>query len=229
LAVFRGDTEKIALVVPLTPHTEQNGKLYYVAGSHYFGPLPRGRIDYERYPELRIVGPDLQPGDVFVHDFLTWHYAVPAQCASDRVFIQVVYQPSTDPSSKRLVSGQVRNPFSCPDARTPMSRVDRSTWSSTIAQARAAWQVGQKDLAAKSCEGILVEADASRLGAYGLLGEMKLDEGRLEEARSNLDRMREEYAVFGKAIDDLAQTIARQENRASPTAADPASAKSPLA
>jgi hypothetical protein len=208
---FIGDTKKLAIMVPVTSHTEQNGKLYYLLGSHHFGPLPRGDIDYAKYSELKSSGPDLNIGDVLVHDFLTWHYSGPSKDQQDRAVIQVVYQPSTDASSKTLVSGQICNRYSCENPATPMARIDSSYSLDQVQSLRNSAVKEARETAFKICAGFIKEKNSSALSAHAFLAQMAIEEGHLEKARNHVKRLITEYVAFQATINELEREIAANE------------------
>jgi hypothetical protein len=208
-----GNTTKLSVMIPLTRHTEQNGKLYYLEKSHLYGPITRGTIALEQYPELKHVGPDLEVGDVLVHDYLTWHYSVPSQDRSDRAVIQIVYQPSSDPSSKELVCGRITNPFVCGAWEDPVAQIGspwttdfaRSLWKDT---ALAVWY--PRLSAAKICDGIIAQGGTGQLSCYALLAEMAIAEGRLADASAYLDKLKTGHAEVSTTIDELETLIRGQ-------------------
>jgi hypothetical protein len=200
---YTGDSQKLAIMVPLTEHSESNGKLYFISGSHKFGPLARGRINYERFPDLPRIGPDLQVGDVLLHHFLTWHYSVPSQTGEDRAILQIVYQPSTDPTSKTVVSGEIKNPYSAYGVAGVMSRIDLPYYALSVAQARAAWEAGDKETPAKVCAGLINEEDRSHFSARALLAEMATSQGRVDDALSQLEEMRKQQALIAAEIERI--------------------------
>jgi ectoine hydroxylase-related dioxygenase (phytanoyl-CoA dioxygenase family) len=112
---FHGTTEKLSIFVPLEPFTEQTGNLKFVAGSHRYGNLGvRGTIRYEEFPQLPIVAPEAQPGDIILATFTVWHFSEAAVIACERPLLQIAYQNAADgsyfgePDEPRLVSGQWR-------------------------------------------------------------------------------------------------------------------------
>jgi hypothetical protein len=96
---FGGNTHKLNVFVPLTRCRRENGMIVFYRGSHAMGPVERGTIDADRYPEFEPICPDIDVGDVLFADFLTWHSSVPAAVDDDRILLQVVLQPASDRSS----------------------------------------------------------------------------------------------------------------------------------
>jgi hypothetical protein len=119
-AYFGGDTRKINVFVPLTRVHTGNGAMTFYERSHQMGPVERGAIDVKRYPFLAETCPQLEVGDILLADFLTWHASVPASSDEARIMIQLVYQPSSDPSSKHLIAGEMINKRNCPDRFEPL-------------------------------------------------------------------------------------------------------------
>jgi hypothetical protein len=106
---FTGGKRKISAFVPLAPMRADDGGLCFVKGSHKYGVLERGVIQLDKFPPMEHLRPDLEPGDVVLMDFLTWHYSGP--CSSERPLMQITFQPATDGSycdlpGPTLVSGQ---------------------------------------------------------------------------------------------------------------------------
>lgn len=201
---FSGGTNKLAIMIPVTRHTEDNGKLYFVKGSHHFGPLPRGVIDYEKFPEMQRVGPDLEIGDVLVFDFLTWHYSVPSIDGTDRGVIQIVYQNAADPSSRDVVHGRSRSGSFCRNWFDAMLRVDAMY---SVEHARRFWRSGDGEAATKICKGVAIWNDGSALSALALMAEIALEEGRRDEAAELIQRMRREHGEMERAMEALADRL----------------------
>lgn len=109
---FHGGTHKLVAFVPLQTHNDSTGGLKLIKGSHRLGNLGvRGAIQHEQFPELKVVSPSLEVGDVLFMDFLTWHYSEAAKIPCERPLMQIAYQPATDGSyysleAPTLVSGQ---------------------------------------------------------------------------------------------------------------------------
>jgi hypothetical protein len=113
---FHGSTGKLSVFVPLEPFNQTTGGLMIVTGSHKFGNLGmRGTILPDRFPALPVAAPSLEPGDVLLMTFLTWHTSDAPTVARDRPVLQIIYQPADDGSyfndgldGPTLVSGQWR-------------------------------------------------------------------------------------------------------------------------
>ena len=112
---FNGVLEKLSVFVPLEPFTRASGNLSFVVGSNQFGNLGiRGTIDHTAHPELPIVSPEAEPGDIILTDFLVWHYSEAATEPLERPTFQFAYQSaacgaySIDPGRPVLVCGQWR-------------------------------------------------------------------------------------------------------------------------
>jgi Phytanoyl-CoA dioxygenase (PhyH) len=148
---FPGDTNKLN-IVPLTAAYPANGMLIFLKGSHLYGPLERGAIAIDRYPEFERLPITADVGDVLVADILTWHYSEPATEVSDRILAQIVYQPSSDPSSKYLVSGRILNPVFCAQRATPL---EVQTTVISYCEAKAKFDVQDYDNAERISLGVL--------------------------------------------------------------------------
>ncbi|MCE9592374.1 MAG: phytanoyl-CoA dioxygenase family protein [Planctomycetes bacterium] len=118
MVYFHGGLTKLSVFIPLTPMNPANGGLAFVAGSHKLGNLgERGVILLDQFPPMPVVTPDVAPGDVCLMDIMTWHLSEQANAPSDRIVIQIIYQPATDGSyyhgvsAPTLVHGQWRTDF----------------------------------------------------------------------------------------------------------------------
>jgi hypothetical protein len=112
---FHGRTDKLSIFVPLEAFTHATGNVKFVAGSHKFGNLGRkATIQYEAWPQLQVVDPDAQPGDLILASFETWHHSEAALVPCERPMMQIAYQPASDgsyygePNEPVLVCGQWR-------------------------------------------------------------------------------------------------------------------------
>jgi hypothetical protein len=95
---FNGGEKKINVFLALQDINLNNGAMVYVPKSHKLGILDRNTIDLSKHPELDVWVPSLRPGDlVFAHINL-WHSSVPNTQQTDRVLLQMIYQPATDGS-----------------------------------------------------------------------------------------------------------------------------------
>src|SRR5260370_21576229 len=111
---FHGSTNKLSVFVARRRFDEAIGGLQILVGSHKFGNLGiRGNVELERFSDLPVAVPALQPGDILLMDFLTWHYSGKPTIGSERPVMQIVYQSSLDGSyfkdgleGPTLVSGQ---------------------------------------------------------------------------------------------------------------------------
>jgi hypothetical protein len=110
---FNGGEKKMNVFLALQDINLNNGAMVYVPKSHDLGILDRNTIDISKHPELEVLVPSLRPGDlVFAHINL-WHSSVPNTQQTDRVLLQMIYQPATDGSyyplsvsKPTLVSGE---------------------------------------------------------------------------------------------------------------------------
>ena len=89
--------------------------MVFVPGSHHLGILDRNTIDISKHPELEVLIPSLQPGDLVIADIRLWHSSVPNTQATDRVLLQMMFQPADDGAyyplsvpEPRLIAGQWR-------------------------------------------------------------------------------------------------------------------------
>src|SRR3954470_19710513 len=95
---FNGGPGKINFFVALQDINLLNGAMVYVPGSQRFGRLDRETIDIGEHPELDVVVPSLRPGDLVIADILLWHSSVPNTVGTDRVLLQMIFQPASDGS-----------------------------------------------------------------------------------------------------------------------------------
>lgn len=95
---FNGSTDKINTFLALQHINLNNGAMVYVSGSHKIGVLDRETIDISKHPELNVVIPSLSPGDFVIADIRTWHSSVPNTVGTDRVLLQMIFQPASDGS-----------------------------------------------------------------------------------------------------------------------------------
>jgi len=106
---FGGDTRKLNVFVPLSRCRPENGMIIFYRGSHILGPVERGAIDVDRYPQFEPLCPDIDVGDVLFADFLTWHSSGIALQNDDRILLQVVLQPTSDRSSDQPFAREWRD------------------------------------------------------------------------------------------------------------------------
>lgn len=90
---------KLSIFVPLAPVNADNGGLFFVKGSPKHGVMERGTIQLEKFPVMPHECPDLQPGDIVLMDFLTWHYSLKGTSSAERPLMQIVYRASETRSS----------------------------------------------------------------------------------------------------------------------------------
>lgn len=100
---FHGGLRKLSAFVPLQSHIHETGGLKVIKGSHRYGNLGiQGTIFPEEFPEMEIVVPSLEVGDMLFMDFLTWHYSEAALVERDRPLMQIIYQSASDGSYYQL-------------------------------------------------------------------------------------------------------------------------------
>lgn len=196
-AYFGGDTRKLNVFVPLTEVNRGNGAIVFYEQSHQFGPVERGAIDVARYPYLKESCPDLEVGDILVADFLTWHSSVPATSAKERIMLQLVYQPSSDASSKHLVAGEMRNRRNNPNRLEPLKEPQTQV---SCMVAREFLAAGDKIRAERYARGVLASEPTSAEAAlliYDLLSARNDPEAAyfLQVARDALDKLNAEMAA----------------------------------
>jgi hypothetical protein len=96
---FHGGIEKISFFLPLTPQSpRRNGGMVFLKGSHLYGQIQPGTIMLKNFPPLEEFAPDLDIGDLLIVNFLNWHFSPKSIEPTDRMIMQVVYQPATDGS-----------------------------------------------------------------------------------------------------------------------------------
>jgi Phytanoyl-CoA dioxygenase (PhyH) len=110
---FSGRVNKINFFVALQDINLNNGAMVYIPGSHHLGILDRSTLDIGAHPELEVLIPSLQPGDLVIADIRLWHSSVPNILGTDRVLLQMIFQPANDGSyyplsvpEPQLVTGQ---------------------------------------------------------------------------------------------------------------------------
>jgi ectoine hydroxylase-related dioxygenase (phytanoyl-CoA dioxygenase family) len=95
---FNGGGRKINFFIALQDINLNNGAMVFVPGSHRLGVLDRNTIDISKHPELDVVVPSLRPGDLAIADIRLWHSSVPNAAGTDRVLLQMIFQPADDGS-----------------------------------------------------------------------------------------------------------------------------------
>jgi hypothetical protein len=188
---FGGDTHKLNVFIPLTRVNRGNGAIVFFEGSHQFGPIERGAIDVDSYPDLMQTCPELEIGDVLLGDFLTWHSSVPATEVAERIMVQLVFQPSSDPSSHFVVAGQLLNQRSCPDRFAPLLEPYTDL---NVRVAQSYLDQGNVERAERYAKGVLA-SDPDSVGAAILLHDITKDRDPgaahfyLNMARASLEKL----------------------------------------
>ncbi len=95
---FSGGTNKLNFFVALQDVNLNNGAMVFVPGSHRLPIQDRKTIDLAKHPEFDVVIPTLCAGDLVVADIRLWHSSVPNSVGTDRVLLQMIFQPATDGS-----------------------------------------------------------------------------------------------------------------------------------
>lgn len=104
-----GWPDKTSVFVPLDPANADNGGMIFYPGTHHYGYLgDAGEINLDIFGGWTAFCPRLEPGDVVLMHPFTWHGSGPHRHGSDRVTVQICYQPSDDPSGTELLRGQWR-------------------------------------------------------------------------------------------------------------------------
>ena len=98
LPYFSGGEKKVNVFLALQHINLNNGAMVFVPKSHDLGILDRNTIDISKHPELDVLVPSLQPGDLVFSHINLWHSSVPNTQQTDRVLLQMIYQPATDGS-----------------------------------------------------------------------------------------------------------------------------------
>jgi ectoine hydroxylase-related dioxygenase (phytanoyl-CoA dioxygenase family) len=137
---FNGKPNKVNFFIALQDINLNNGAMVYVPGSHSFGILDRDTIDISRHPDLEVVVPSLRPGDLVIADIRLWHSSVPNTLGTDRVLLQMIFQPADDGSyyplsvpEPTLVTGEWHT-----SEFTPWEIIKATEKSSTLPEAATA-------------------------------------------------------------------------------------------
>jgi len=175
---FGGDTRKLNVFIPLTRCRRENGMLVFYEGSHSVGPVERGAIDIDRYPEFTPVCPTLEVGDVLFADFLTWHSSVEAIEDEDRIMLQVVLQPASDRSANNLF-GRGWQPLGreTPYRTTPMLNAVPSIGIETVRHMLANAKL---DEAERMARGLVIDS-GNNVEAHLLLRDIAIARGESGE------------------------------------------------
>ena len=103
-----GGANKASFFVPLSHAGKDNGGVTYYLGTHKYGYLgDLGEIDAgefgDTWPQIT---PDLEPGDFAIMNSLLWHRSGVNESSTDRIVVDTIYQPATDPSGQEVVRGE---------------------------------------------------------------------------------------------------------------------------
>jgi hypothetical protein len=103
-----GWPDKASAFLALSPVNRDNGGMYFYPGTQQFGYLSdTGELNASVLPEgWPVVSPRLEAGDVVLMHSATWHGSHPFSHGPDRILIDIIYQPSDDPSGVALLRGQ---------------------------------------------------------------------------------------------------------------------------
>lgn len=112
--------DMLTVWIALDPVTEANGPVYYVKGSHHFGPLPTQPSGVRGNSIGLATAPDtpleeqycalLEPGDASIHHCNTIHHSAPNRTDNSRLGFLLVYRGShteTDPNLKAAYAAAV--------------------------------------------------------------------------------------------------------------------------
>jgi hypothetical protein len=212
-AYANGGANKVSVFLPLTRAGRANGSLYFIEGSHHYGPVSRGHLDPSRFPPAPHVCPELEVGDIVLCDYLTWHYSLKPETAEERVLLQLTYQPASDASSKHLLAGRM------PHEHVLRSRWDAASIPSTDMNAKAArdlFEQGAVDRAKRFAVGLLAD-DPDNAAAALLLHDIQTAEGDMFGAVDSLLKVQAILARLGGA---LAARTGGQDGSAAGPAAD---------
>jgi hypothetical protein len=178
---FGGDTCKLNVFIPLTSCGPDNGMIKFHIGSHALGPVERGDIDIDRYPDLHQVVPDLEVGDVLFANILTWHSSIEALTDDDRILIQLALQPLSDPSSNvEFGKGLKEHLRYIPWRSTPMLNARPSVGSDFL---NALMREGQLDEAERIARGLSLDSPFN-VESQLILAEISSQSARFGQWRS---------------------------------------------
>ncbi len=128
----QGLSGKWSAFVAITDSYPANGGLCVYPGTAAYGCLgDAGEIDQglPRKLGLKPFCPDMAPGDVLFMDSCVWHSSGPNETSIDRVLLDIIFQPSNDPTGIELLAGRWNRSVvytrSMRDAPLVRSRVSR--------------------------------------------------------------------------------------------------------
>jgi hypothetical protein len=103
-----GNLNKCSFFIPLSPTGPHNGGLEFYPGTHQYGYLgDAGEINPDAFEHTwGKISPNIYPGDVVVMNSHLWHESPPNQSNIDRIVVDIITQPSDDPTGEVLLSGE---------------------------------------------------------------------------------------------------------------------------
>lgn len=218
---YGGDTRKLNVFIPLTPCGPHNGMIKFHVGSHALGPVERGDIDVDRYPDLVPVVPDLDVGDVLFADILTWHSSIQSLTDDDRILIQLALQPLSDPSSTiEFGKGKHKRLRQIPWRSTPMLNARPSIGSDVV---NGLLNEGSLDEAERMARGLSIDSPLN-VEARLFLAEIASRRGQ-----DNHDQLREADAAHLELSRRVEDALGRPASASKPWADTTAALQADLA
>ena len=105
-----GFPNKFSFFTPFTKSSKENGGLGFYLGTHQYGSLgDAGEINPNYFDDWPVIHPTVNPGDLVVMNSCTWHFSSPCSSGEDRIIADTILQPASDPSTKKLICGSVKN------------------------------------------------------------------------------------------------------------------------
>ncbi|AWB67781.1 hypothetical protein C2869_15710 [Saccharobesus litoralis] len=93
---FHGTDKKLTSFLALTDVNFNNGGMFFVKGSHKLGHLGKETLDINKFSEQDVFIPTLRAGDMLISDIHTIHASLTNIKKTDRLLLQVIYQPASD-------------------------------------------------------------------------------------------------------------------------------------
>lgn len=107
-----GFPDKSNLFVPLFNYDETHGALSFYPGTHQYGFLgDAGEIDKSKFYPWKKITPSVNAGDIIIMNSCLWHESGSNSSNIDRVMLDIIVQPSSDPSGSKLISGEWKTDF----------------------------------------------------------------------------------------------------------------------
>jgi ectoine hydroxylase-related dioxygenase (phytanoyl-CoA dioxygenase family) len=103
---------KSNLFIPLFDYEENHGTLSFYPGTHQYGFLgDAGEIDKSKFHPWQKITPNIKAGDVVIMNSCLWHESGENNSDIDRVMLDIIIQPSDDPSGSKLICGEWETDF----------------------------------------------------------------------------------------------------------------------